>query len=82
MPANASRRPRTSGRFVKLVVAILAFVAWSVAQSGESLPRATPEDVGMSGERLARLTKAMNAYVEADRLPGAVVTVVRQGRIA
>jgi CubicO group peptidase (beta-lactamase class C family) len=47
------------------------------------LPRAErPEDVGLSTERLARLTKITRDHVEAGRLPGAVMLLARQGKIA
>lgn len=46
------------------------------------LEAASPEDVGMSSERLARLTATMQAYVDEGRLPGAVVLVARRGRVA
>ena len=47
------------------------------------LPRAQrPEDVGFSTERLARLTKITQEHVEAGRLPGAVILIARQGKIA
>jgi CubicO group peptidase (beta-lactamase class C family) len=44
--------------------------------------RVPPESVGMSGERLARLTQTMTDYVEDGRLPGAVVLLMRRGEIA
>lgn len=50
--------------------------------SAEQLPRTAPEAVGLSGPRLNRLTKAMQAYVDDGRLAGAVVLVARRGRVA
>jgi CubicO group peptidase (beta-lactamase class C family) len=52
------------------------------ALSGPAPPRATPEEVGLSSERLGRLTDAMQAYVEEQRLSGAVTLVARRGRLA
>src|SRR5271165_91656 len=46
-----------------------------------TLPRAEPEAVGMSSARLARIIPALNAEIEADQLPGAVVAVARHGRL-
>jgi CubicO group peptidase (beta-lactamase class C family) len=47
------------------------------------LPRAQrAEDVGFSTERLARLTRITQEHVEAGRLPGAVILIARQGKIA
>ena len=47
-----------------------------------TLPRAEPEAVGMSSARLGRIIPALNAEIEAGRLPGAVVAVARHGRLA
>jgi CubicO group peptidase (beta-lactamase class C family) len=46
------------------------------------LPTATPEEVGLSSERLARLRAVMSAEVEQKRVPGAVALVARRGRVA
>jgi CubicO group peptidase (beta-lactamase class C family) len=45
------------------------------------LPRAKPEEVGMSSERLARIGAALNADIESGRIPGAVIAVARRGKI-
>ena len=46
------------------------------------LPRAErPEQVGLSSERLARITAAVSADVEAGAIPGAVLAIARGGRI-
>ncbi len=47
------------------------------------LPKAAkPETVGLSSQRLQRLTDAFNADVQSGKIPGAVVMVVRQGKVA
>ena len=46
------------------------------------LPTAKPEQVGLSSERLDRITQVLRADVERGRIPGAVVLVVRKGRVA
>jgi CubicO group peptidase (beta-lactamase class C family) len=50
--------------------------------SGQSLQRGKPEDLGLSSERLQRLTDAFQTYVKDGRLAGAVVLVARRGKIA
>src|SRR6185437_1604656 len=46
------------------------------------LPRAErPEQVGLSSERLDRITAALRADVEAGTIPGAVLAIARGGRI-
>jgi CubicO group peptidase (beta-lactamase class C family) len=49
----------------------------------DALPRAaSPEAVGLSSERLQRLTDTFKADVASGVIPGAVVTIVRDGKIA
>ena len=60
-------------------VAIAALVCVSVAAA--DLSTATPESVGMSSARLARLDAAVQADIAAGRLPGIVVAVARRGRV-
>jgi CubicO group peptidase (beta-lactamase class C family) len=66
--------------FIALWLASAALVAPSHAQVKE-LPRAKPEAVGMSTERLARIKATLAADVEAKKIPGAVVLVARHGKV-
>jgi CubicO group peptidase (beta-lactamase class C family) len=45
------------------------------------LPRAKPEEVGMSSERLARIGEVLKADIAAGRIPGAVIAIARHGRL-
>jgi CubicO group peptidase (beta-lactamase class C family) len=47
----------------------------------DTIAWAKPEDVGMSRERLGRLSDAIARDVEAGRYPGAVTLVARRGRV-
>ena len=69
-----------SARSRVLLLALALFAP--AALSAQDLLRATPEAVGLSAERLDRLTEAMQAYVDDGRLSGAVVLVARRGRVA
>jgi CubicO group peptidase (beta-lactamase class C family) len=53
----------------------------SSAQAADPLPRGTPEEVGMSSERLALIGKAVNAEIARDQLPGAVLAIARRGKL-
>src|SRR5687768_17459026 len=64
-----------------LLTAVLAALA-STALLSKDLPSAKPEDVGLSSERLARMTKAIHAYVDAGRTPGVVTLIARHGKVA
>jgi CubicO group peptidase (beta-lactamase class C family) len=46
-----------------------------------SLPRAQPEEVGFSSQRLAQLKPLLQSYVDAGRLPGSVTLVARRGKV-
>src|SRR2546421_269356 len=59
----------------------ISSAAAAVAQNIDPLPRAKPEDVGMSSERLAEIAKVINADVEKGRLPGAVIAIARKGKL-
>ena len=45
----------------------------SAAAQDTPLPRAKPEDAGMSSARLGEIAKTLNADVERGRIPGAVM---------
>jgi CubicO group peptidase (beta-lactamase class C family) len=48
----------------------------------QALPRAAkPEEVGLSSERLQRLTDTFQGYVKDGKLAGAVVLVTRRGKV-
>jgi CubicO group peptidase (beta-lactamase class C family) len=60
-------------------VALLVLAATAGAQA---LRPASPESVGLSTERLERLSDALQAYVDRGELAGSVTLVARRGRIA
>jgi len=62
------------------VVFVLLVVPQTLAAQG--LARVTPEEVGMSSERLDRLSLVLENYVDEGRLAGAVTIVVRRGKMA
>ncbi len=66
-------------RFVASVFLVLA-LATSVA--AQQLPRAIPEEVGLSSARLERLSSVLTQYVEEEQLQGVVALVARRGRVA
>lgn len=63
-----------------LLLTLALFIAPVFA--AENLPTAPPEAVGLSRERLDRLSETMQAYVEKGQLSGAVVLVARRGKVA
>ena len=61
----------------------LMFAAWvGVAPAwAQSLPAATPASVGISAERLNRLSSTVQRLVDEKRSAGVVAIVVRQGKV-
>ena len=70
---------RNRSTALAVVFALLLVPQTLVAQG---LVRVTPEEVGMSSERLDRLSLALENYVKEGRLAGAVTIVVRRGKMA
>ena len=60
-----------------LAVAALAGPSWA-----QSLPSAKPEQVGLSSDRLARISEWLRAEVAQKKIPGAVILVSRGGKVA
>ena len=59
---------------------VLLFAATLFAHARD-LPTATPESVGMSSERLARVGAQMQRYVDDGKIAGIVTLVARHGKI-
>jgi len=67
---------------VRIRYSLLAiFLCAPPSLAAQALPRALPEDVGMSSSRLERLDDALQKYVDEDRLPGGVAVVLRHGQV-
>jgi len=66
-----------------LAVVVLATTASLplCARELQPLATATPEQVGMSAERLGRITTMLKKEIGDGKLPGAVVMVARKGVI-
>ena len=47
----------------------------------EGLPRAVPEDMGMSTARLERIKPVMQQWVDNGKIPGALTMIAREGRL-
>lgn len=69
---------------MRKITAIFASCAlcWPLAaQANDPLPRAKPEAVGMSSERLALVRQRIDAEIARDQLPGGVLAIARRGRL-
>jgi CubicO group peptidase (beta-lactamase class C family) len=69
-----------AARMLVVVMMILVFVATAGAQG---LPRAkNAEEVGLSSDRLKRITAGFKNDVDKGAIPGAVILVARKGKVA
>ena len=65
----------------RFIFACITIAAAMPALAGDPLPRAKPEAVGMSSERLARIGATLRADIDKGRIPGAVVAIARKGKL-
>lgn len=64
--------------FASLTAACVAFSAFA-----QGLPKAgQPEDVGFSSERLKRIASVFQGEVDKGVIPGAVILIARDGKVA
>src|SRR5438270_12807396 len=65
----------------KILATTICMLASGAALAEDPLPRAKPEDVGLSSERLARIGATLKSDIEAGRIPGAVIAIARRGKL-
>ena len=49
--------------------------------TNRELPHGKPEEVGMSSERLKKIDELVQQYIDADRIEGAVIGIIRQSKV-
>jgi len=71
-------------KVIKHVMLVTLFVILITSIAGaQGLPKAkTPEEVGLSSERLKRISAGFQADVDKGMIPGAVLMIVRKGKVA
>jgi CubicO group peptidase (beta-lactamase class C family) len=66
----------------RIMAAIVLFMLLAGMASAQGLPKAkNPEEVGLSSERLKRISEGFQADVDKGTIPGAVVIIVRKGKV-
>jgi CubicO group peptidase (beta-lactamase class C family) len=68
-------------RLVITLACLLASLAVPLTASADALSMVTPQQAGLSSERLARLARTLNTEIEKARMPGAVMLIARRGGI-
>ena len=53
-----------------MALAVLVLIAPTPARSQQALPRAKPEDVGVSSERLRRIDEVMKRHIDEHHIDG------------
>lgn len=64
------------------IAVLLGFFLFSIVAFAQDLPTAKPESVGLSSDRLERITSVVQHDIDDKRIAGAVTLVVRRGKIA
>ncbi|MEQ8954862.1 MAG: serine hydrolase domain-containing protein, partial [Gammaproteobacteria bacterium] len=64
-----------------LIAAIFSLLFMATAVAADGLPMAAPENHGVDSQRLQRVGKAMQRYVDRDLLAGTVTLVARNGKV-
>jgi CubicO group peptidase (beta-lactamase class C family) len=67
---------------VKTLCPLPLCALWAESSVAQGLPRARPEQLGLSTAALERITPALKAYVDSGRLPGLLAVVARHGKLA
>ncbi len=74
--------PLRPGCVPRWLMTFYAFLALATFIQAASLPTVKPDAVGLSAERLDRLTRVMQQYIDQGKNPGMVVLIARNGRVA
>src|SRR5204862_2978870 len=79
---TAGRNGMTGRSAVRRAFALLTLAGFvCITVTAADLATATPESVGMSATRLARLDAMLQGEIAAGKLPGMVVAVARRGQV-
>ena len=81
MPVNKRALLFSGTLFLKVLLLFQNASLNIQAVADTKLPIASPETVGMSTERLVRITRAMQGYIDRKDIPGVVTLVARGGKV-
>ena len=68
-------------RFRRLALGLVLALLAIRGAAAQELPAAKPESVGLSSERLERITAKVQQTIEEKRIAGAVTLVARHGKV-
>lgn len=61
---------------------LVALILYAPAAATQALPRAKPETLGLSSQRLGNISTVFRKHVEEGKLPGVVFMIARNGKLA
>ncbi|MBN1294570.1 MAG: beta-lactamase family protein [Candidatus Latescibacteria bacterium] len=65
-----------------ITLSLIFMYCFNGAVNAEVLPKTKPEKVGLSGDRIERIDKALTSWVNDEKIAGAVTMIARHGKIA
>jgi CubicO group peptidase (beta-lactamase class C family) len=80
VPGAGARRNRHP--LSRLFVTLYVVAAWPFGAIAQDLPVVAPQSVGLSLDRLARVTQRIRDDINDGKIPGAVMLVARHGKVA
>src|SRR5256714_13612847 len=82
-PIPPSRaRPMTPHPTVRALFTVVSCCLLTESLVAQGLPRARPEDVGLSATALERIATTLQSYVDSGKFPGFLAVVARHGKLA
>lgn len=67
---------------MKFITPVLVSLFFAIQMSAQQLPQVSPEQVGMDSKRLQRADLVINQAIANKEIPGAVLAVVKDGKMA
>ena len=67
---------------MKFIIPFLASLLFAIQISAQQLPKVSPEEVGMSSQHLQNADLVINQAIANKEIPGAVLAVVKDGKMA
>jgi len=80
VPSPRGRRNRHL--LSRLFVTLCVVATWPFGAIAQDLPVVAPQSVGLSLDRLARVTQRIRDDINDGKIPGAVMLVARHGKVA
>lgn len=79
-PMNRRKNPMRK-HYTRLWLGSVFVAVLCLLLQAQTLPKAKPEEVGLSTERLQRINEVIQRYIDSDQISGAVTLVARKGRV-